>query len=357
MTAMFLLLFLSLSRITCSDAEEASITVTQMPERQIIWMGRSIIFHCIIPLTYDQSRIEVRWRKQGENEYLQNEVTGRKRLVSKNKGGGYFELLNATIQDSGIYQCVVMRDGKTIGEGDGSDLKVCAAPTPLKFSSRALRNSSATLVLVCETAEFYPRELNITWYKNGAPATTDISTFKQENTEGLFKVSSFFQFPVSTSEVNGTVCICLVQHISLRTPAIAIYTVPNSYRELDGKFKLIWASGCAIGGMAILILLIIAGKKCIFMNKSKHGDTDTADHEDLVEENKILTYAAVDTRNSNQKWRQKGEDEASYAQVKQESVREGLTYATVKLSGSAKTEKLKTKSKDTEYAKLQSAKP
>ncbi|XP_062923446.1 uncharacterized protein LOC134356430 isoform X3 [Mobula hypostoma] len=127
--------------------------------------------------------------------------------------------------------------------------------------------------------------------------------------------------------------------------------------ELDGKFTTIWAFGCAIGGMAILILLIIAGKKCIFMNKSKHGDTDTADHEDLVEENKILTYAAVDTSNSSRKRRQKGEEESSYAQVKHEAVQEGLTYATVKLSESGKTEKLKTKSKNTEYAELQRAKP
>ncbi|XP_062923444.1 tyrosine-protein phosphatase non-receptor type substrate 1-like isoform X1 [Mobula hypostoma] len=355
MTAMFLFLFLSLSRITCSVAEEASIIVTQIPDREIIWMGGNITFHCIIPLTYAQSGIEVRWQKQGENEYLQNELTGRKRIGSKNKGGGYFQLLNATAQDTGIYQCVVMRDGKIIGEGGESNLTVCAAPTPLTLSSRVLKDSSATVALVCETAEFYPGELTVTWYKNGTTATTDTSTYKHENTERLFKVSSSLQ--VKRSEVNETVYICLVQHISLRTPAIAIHTVPSSYRELDGKFTTIWAFGCAIGGMAILILLIIAGKKCIFMNKSKHGDTDTADHEDLVEENKILTYAAVDTSNSSRKRRQKGEEESSYAQVKHEAVQEGLTYATVKLSESGKTEKLKTKSKNTEYAELQRAKP
>ncbi|XP_051884095.1 tyrosine-protein phosphatase non-receptor type substrate 1-like [Pristis pectinata] len=307
-----------------------------------------------MPLAYDSSGIEVRWRKQGENEYLQSEVDGRKRLGTKDRSGGYFELLNATIQDSGIYHCVVMRQGKISGEGTGSDLTVYVLPTPLKLFSRTPGNSSsAAPTLVCETAEFHPSDLTLAWYKNGTAAKTEIRTIKQQNTEGLYKVSSSLR--VTQSEVNGTVYICLVSHISLRTPAIAIHAVPKSYPEFHDKFLYLWVSGCAVGGFVILVFIIIIGMRCISINKRKHGKT--AGHEDLGEEKKTLTYAAVDTSKSKRKRSQKGEEETPYAQVKQGAVREGLTYATVEVSEPGKAGKFKTRNKTTEYAELQRATP
>lgn len=106
-------------------AEKTAIHVTQIPERKVILKGANVTFHCIIPLADDSSGIEVRWRKQGENEYIQSDADGRKRFTVKNRSGGYFDLLNTTYEDSGNYRCVVMRQGEISGEGTGSELTVC----------------------------------------------------------------------------------------------------------------------------------------------------------------------------------------------------------------------------------------
>ncbi|XP_067904999.1 signal-regulatory protein beta-1-like [Heterodontus francisci] len=223
----FPFLFLSLPGIIYPAASVTLISVFQTPEQVITLRGTDITFYCVIPLSDDNSGVEVRWWKKGENEYMQTGVDNRKQFGFKNKGGGFFALLNATFQDSGVYHCVVIRQGKIIGNGTGSNLTVCAPPTPLKIFSKTPQNNSATaLNLVCESAAFYPGDLTLVWYKNGTKVATGINPKKWQNAEGLYEVSSSLEDmqPVP----NGAVYICLVSHISLQVSAIVIHTVTNS---------------------------------------------------------------------------------------------------------------------------------
>ncbi|XP_055505063.1 tapasin-related protein-like [Leucoraja erinacea] len=220
---MFLVLILSLSVIIFTAAEKTAIHVTQIPERKVILKGANVTFHCIIPLADNSSGIEVRWRKQGENEYIQSDADGRKRFTVKNRSGGYFDLLNTTYEDSGNYRCVVMRQGEISGEGTGSELTVCALPTPLKINWISESNSSAAATLVCKTAEFHPGDLTLLWYKNSVAVTAKANTIKQKNSEGLYTASS--SLSMTQSEASGNIYICLVIHISLQRPAIATHAL------------------------------------------------------------------------------------------------------------------------------------
>ncbi|XP_067853651.1 H-2 class II histocompatibility antigen, A-S beta chain-like [Heptranchias perlo] len=119
-----------------------------------------------------------------------------------------------------------MRQGIVRGNGTGSHLIVHAAPTPLIIvSMTAEGNSSASLILMCETAEFYPENFTLTWYKNGVETATGIHTIKRQNTEGLYEVSSTLEEtqPVSS----GAKYTCSVSHVSLETPAVITYTKSN----------------------------------------------------------------------------------------------------------------------------------
>ncbi|XP_078067247.1 tyrosine-protein phosphatase non-receptor type substrate 1-like [Mustelus asterias] len=261
-----LLTSLSLLKIISTGAPGTSIRVSQSPKQVTILRGTNITFYCIIPLSHDNVDVEVLWWKQGENKYMTKGTDDRKRFDFKIKGGGLFELRNATLQDSGIYHCAVIRQGKNSGNGTGSNLIVCATPTPLKiFAKHPARNSTTFLTLVCQTAGFYPGDLTLLWYKNGVNITTVGNPIKRQNAEGLYEVSSSFEEPHFVR--NEAVYICLVTHISLRTPAIAIHTVTNSCSDSDGGYHYLWISRCVMGGLVFLMLIIITGAKLISKNK------------------------------------------------------------------------------------------
>uniref|UniRef100_A0A4W3H1I7 Ig-like domain-containing protein n=1 Tax=Callorhinchus milii TaxID=7868 RepID=A0A4W3H1I7_CALMI len=94
-------------------------------------------------------------------------------------------------------------------------IKISTLPTPLKIFSRVPeRFSSAFLVLVCETAMFYPENLNLSWYKNGIEISSGITITKQQNAEGLYEASSSI---TETQTVRTeTVYTCQVSHPSLQ---------------------------------------------------------------------------------------------------------------------------------------------
>ncbi|XP_067905828.1 uncharacterized protein [Heterodontus francisci] len=285
---------------------------------------------------------------------MQTGVDNRKQFGFKNKGGGFFALLNATFQDSGVYHCVVIRQGKIIGNGTGSNLTVCAPPTPLKLFSKPPQNNSATtLHLVCESAAFYPGDFTLVWYKNGTKVATGINPKKWQNAEGLYEVSSSLEDmqPVP----NGAVYICLVSHISLQVPAIGLYAVNNSCSEPDDKYYYIWGSGCAVGGLAFLVFMIIIGTRCSLKNKGKQESrTILSTHEGLGEEDKIVTYAAVDLNKAKKTPGRKHEEEmTAYAQIKQGTFRDKVTEATPELSGSKKAGQSRNNRRSAEYAELE----
>ncbi|XP_042196355.1 tyrosine-protein phosphatase non-receptor type substrate 1-like [Callorhinchus milii] len=233
-------LYLSALHIISTVDGDSSVKVTQIPDHVAAIRGTNVTFRCIFPFSQDGSEVEVQWNKKGESGYLDTKEDNRKLFGVKTKGSSFFQFLNVISQDSGVYRCVVVRQGSIIGTGSGSRLTVCVPPTPLKIFSR---NSPKPQTLVCETALFHPKEITFTWYKDGTEIvpTPEIkleesgSTEKQ-NSEDLYKASSSIE--VTQSGQNGSVYTCLVSHVSLKTSAIATFAFPKSKVAGDSSLKV-----------------------------------------------------------------------------------------------------------------------
>uniref|UniRef100_A0A4W3H256 Ig-like domain-containing protein n=1 Tax=Callorhinchus milii TaxID=7868 RepID=A0A4W3H256_CALMI len=157
-------LYLSALHIISTVDGDSSVKVTQIPESVAAIRGTNVTFHCIFPFSQDGSEVEVQWDKEGESGYLDTKEDRRKQFGLKTKGSGFLQFMNVNLQDSGVYRCVVVRQGSIIRTGSGSRLTVRAPPTPLKIFSR---NSAKPQTLVCETALFHPKEVTLIWYENG----------------------------------------------------------------------------------------------------------------------------------------------------------------------------------------------
>ncbi|XP_038661932.1 tyrosine-protein phosphatase non-receptor type substrate 1-like [Scyliorhinus canicula] len=246
--------------LSMESADRVSFSVSQAPEEVTISRGGNVTFYCIFPIFKEQSWVRILWWKHGENEYLRSSADRRKRFGQEGKVSGFFQLLGATLGDAGIYHCSVIRHGLLGRNGTGSHLIVHVAPTPLKLVSKTSEwDSSVPLILVCETAAFSPENFTLTWYKNGVKAASGIITRTVQNSEGLYEVcSSLSEMRPVLSDASYT---CSVSHVSLKTPAIATLNTSDSKQDYVGMSRYYSGFRYTVGGLAFLLLLIIAGAR------------------------------------------------------------------------------------------------
>ncbi|XP_007902906.2 tapasin-related protein-like [Callorhinchus milii] len=203
-------------------AANARLTVTQTLESPIAIVAANVTFRCIFSPS-DNSAVTVEWWKLGENEFLQPGSDSRKRFLTQS-GEASLQLLSVNLQDSAAYYCGVRYRGRGMTNGTGSSLVVHAPPMQPNIVSDG--NSTTSLTLVCETDGFYPEDISVTWYKDDKNVFT-VNKRKQLGRDGRgYQVSSSLE---ETQPVrSGAVYICVVSHLSLKSPIIAIYSVPVS---------------------------------------------------------------------------------------------------------------------------------
>ncbi|XP_038663089.1 tyrosine-protein phosphatase non-receptor type substrate 1-like isoform X3 [Scyliorhinus canicula] len=206
-----------------------SVKVSQLPDRTTSITGTNVSFHCSLPLFQRGPRVNVNWWKKGDDNYLRSRQNDRMITGFKTKFSGFLQIINVTVQDSGVYYCTVTHEGKTAGNGTGSHLEVWVPPTPLKINSQPTeKDSSARLTVLCATAHFSLENISFTWYKDGIKTAAGINTIIKPNANGLYEASSRLQEtqPAHTP----TVYTCLVSHSTLQIPAIATHVVtsPNT---------------------------------------------------------------------------------------------------------------------------------
>ncbi|XP_067906045.1 tyrosine-protein phosphatase non-receptor type substrate 1-like isoform X3 [Heterodontus francisci] len=327
---------------------------------------------CTFPLFQDIP--DVYWWKRGEGSFLKPD--SRKRFNVK-KGSSSFDVLNASVADSGMYYCKVKHQ-ESIGDGSGSQLTVYVPPTPLKIV--AVETSATSLKLECKTVAFYPEHLEISWLRDGVEILSGIETVKNKSTEELYEVSSFLE--EAQPAPKKVVYTCLASHISLLVPASVSYTVN---RGTDNTFLLIF--GCAGGILAILLLIIILTRlKLKASDGSKKDSAEAGQAEEQVRQapSEQLTayatlnlrddkgppkrrheiehtvypqteqefpYTTVETRTRNNAKHRQKEQRTVYAQTKQRSGENQLTYAALQLADSKKTSKPK-QDKSAVYAEV-----
>eukprot|EP00062_Callorhinchus_milii_P018851 gi/632972918/ref/XP_007902894.1/ PREDICTED: uncharacterized protein LOC103185939 [Callorhinchus milii] len=330
-----------------------SIHVTQHPKHVAINRGENVKFSCALSFT---TSLRIYWWKQGESEYLAGDH--KKVFGLENTGSAFFKLLDAALQDSGIYYCTVVTQGNITVDGAGSHLTVCVPPIVLKLSSNApQKDSSPFLTLLCETTAFYPENVTFTWSKNSTEITTGIITTNQLNAEGLFEASSCMEETQSVQ--NGTVYTCRVFHLSLQTPGIGNYTVhlPN-IEEKDRLLYLSLIAGCTVG-LFFLVLLVFFGNRSKFMKmKGVHRKQNDPDHHNQQAmqggDAETVTYITLDLKSSNKLSRPKHqEDRTVYAKIKQKAEDDKQVYATLEFSGPETVGKPKKSNPNIEYTTVQ----
>ncbi|XP_072403667.1 uncharacterized protein [Chiloscyllium punctatum] len=212
--------------------------------------GGNVLFRCPFPFHVNHSAVTAYWWRDGNKSFLQ--ANGRKRFTVR-RGGAYLHVLNVTVADAGMYHCAVKYQHRTVGKGTGLQLLVYAAPVPLKIVSTSFHKASSTFLrLQCQTAEFHPKEFNLTWHKNGTRILTGISTVQQETTDRLYEVISSLEETRPIEQ--GTVYTCQVYHVSISGPANCSYIVDNvDYHAVP--VHLIYRS--ILGILVIIILAVI----------------------------------------------------------------------------------------------------
>ncbi|XP_067906081.1 immunoglobulin lambda-1 light chain-like isoform X2 [Heterodontus francisci] len=317
MLATVVLQCLSVLGISFTGCSETSVKVTQLPESTSTNSGTNVSFHCTLPFFQDGPTVNVSWWKQGDNQYLSTGQDGRKVIGFKTKFSGFLQIINVSVQDSGVYYCTVTHRGKIVGNGTGSNLAVWVPPTPLKIKSQQPeKDSSVSLTVLCMTSPFYPENISFTWYKDGTKTTTGINNVIEPNTDGLYEASSRLQ--ETQFVLPGTVYTCLVSHSSLQISAMATYivTYPSTGDEIT-RYLLISAS--AGGGLVLSMLALIIVNRCL--SKKNNGVQNDGARSNSPEQSMqgaadvMAPYAELEITNSLKAPRPKHQERTTHAQI------------------------------------------
>ncbi|GCB66622.1 hypothetical protein scyTo_0012035 [Scyliorhinus torazame] len=213
--------------------------------------GTNVTFRCPFPFTFNLSNIIAYWWKDGNKSFLQQD--DRKVFILK-RAGAYLHLLNVTVPDAGTYYCAVKYKSQMAGKGAVVRLIIYASPVPLKIVSIPCEGTASVFLrLQCRTAEFHPKDFNLTWHKNGTEITEGFTTEQQEKAEGLYEVISSFEETRPIEQ--GTVYTCQVYHVSILDPANGSYTVGNVGCHFVLPVHLIYRT--AVGILVIITLMVI----------------------------------------------------------------------------------------------------
>ncbi|XP_030627894.1 H-2 class II histocompatibility antigen, E-S beta chain-like [Chanos chanos] len=132
---------------------------------------------------------------------------------------------------------------------------------PPKVHVRSLRKGSGThpAMLMCSAYDFYPKQIQLTWLKDGKPMTSDVtSTEEMADGDWFYQVHSHLEhIPKSGEKIS-----CMVEHASLTKPMI--YDLESSVLESDTNKIAIGASGLVLG-------VILAAAGLIYYKKKATG--------------------------------------------------------------------------------------
>uniref|UniRef100_A0A3Q0R0H5 Ig-like domain-containing protein n=2 Tax=Amphilophus citrinellus TaxID=61819 RepID=A0A3Q0R0H5_AMPCI len=119
-------------------------------------------------------------------------------------------------------------------------------------------------MLVCSVYNFYPKQIKVSWLRDGQEVTSDItSTEEFANADWLYQVHSQLEYlPRSGEKIS-----CVVEHASLEEPLIIDWVPPMPETE---RLAIIGAVGLILG-----LILFLAG---VIYRSRGQTSTHTLDH-------------------------------------------------------------------------------
>ncbi|XP_005951689.1 H-2 class II histocompatibility antigen, E-S beta chain isoform X1 [Haplochromis burtoni] len=186
--------------------------------------------------------------------------------VGKYVGYTEFGMKNAEMWNNNPGQLAAMRAQKetycqpNVGIWYANVLSKSVKPS-VRLHSTMAPGRHHPAMLVCSVYDFYPKQIKVSWLRNGQETTSDItSTEEFANGDWLYQVHSHLEYiPRSGEKIS-----CMVEHASLDKPLIINWVPPMPETE---RLIIVGAIGLILG-----LILFVAG--VIYRRKS--GDTSLA---------------------------------------------------------------------------------
>uniref|UniRef100_A0A8C5MUD0 Ig-like domain-containing protein n=1 Tax=Leptobrachium leishanense TaxID=445787 RepID=A0A8C5MUD0_9ANUR len=203
---------------TCSGLE---VTVPSNPETGMA--GSSVVVPCIYSLDFNKMEpklLHVRWifRDKVLLMFSKKELTsyGRATLDKEAAMNGNVSLLlyGLKVEDEGTYTCSV----EYIGELHVKEVQLRVQASPSVEVTMSSTKSDDKMNLDCLVKGFYPKEVNVTWYRNGEIVNNGVITSEpRKEGNGTYDVNSTLVI-ISSKIKKDELAECRVEHVSMATP-------------------------------------------------------------------------------------------------------------------------------------------
>ncbi|XP_071768437.2 rano class II histocompatibility antigen, A beta chain-like [Centroberyx gerrardi] len=150
-----------------------------------------------------------------------------------------------------VLQKALLCDRKRI-DAFGGDF---TAMPNVKLNSVKLPSGRHPSMLVCSAYDFYPKQIRVTWLRDGREVTSDVS-FSEVMADGDFyyQIHSYLEYTATPGEK----ITCMVEHLGLTEPVLQVWdaSLPESERN-----KIV------VGGFGLLLGFVFLSAGLIYYKK------------------------------------------------------------------------------------------
>ncbi|TFK05166.1 protein O-mannose kinase [Platysternon megacephalum] len=137
-------------------------------------------------------------------------------------------------EDAGIYRCVKFRKvsggDEEIRSGNGTTVSVSASPSPPSVSGPPSRaEPGAPVNFTCTSGGFSPRDIAVTWLKNGTKLPAPQPQVLPENGSVSYNMSSTVGVTLTAGDARSQLT-CQIAHSTLPAPLRATYHLSDALR-------------------------------------------------------------------------------------------------------------------------------
>uniref|UniRef100_A0A8C6TXS8 Ig-like domain-containing protein n=1 Tax=Neogobius melanostomus TaxID=47308 RepID=A0A8C6TXS8_9GOBI len=131
-----------------------------------------------------------------------------------------------------------------------------AAPS-LKLTSVKQPSGTHPALLLCSAYNFYPQDIELTWFQNGQEVTSGVSSTEVLSDGDLYyQIHSYLEY----SPKLGEEISCMVEHVSLSEPLVQAWDPPHSLPWSE-RVKIVLGTLFLVVGLTMLAIGYVKHKK------------------------------------------------------------------------------------------------